>query len=121
MGCRNIVKQPLRLTSPAFTNGIEIFGNYPYIDFHYGSSDEDYTARIYEYSKNNLGIRASIVTLADWNSKLVVGGLTASPNGALHVTGDIYCTGKVITDGGIQNNSQSAVSQQIVGGGISES
>lgn len=40
------------------------------------------------------------------------------PKRKLHVVGDIYCTGKIITDGGIQNNavSQSSDSQSIGGG-----
>lgn len=53
------------------------------------------------------------------NSTQNVGVKTRYPKFPLHVIGDIYCTGKIITDGGIQDNSQSPISQQNMGGGYS--
>ena len=50
----NIAETYAAKNHPAFSNGIEISGDLPYIDFHFNNDSGDFTSRIYETSAGNL-------------------------------------------------------------------
>lgn len=54
-----------------FNSGLEIYGNTPYIDFHFGNSSADYTSRIIEQSQGTItvvgNLNATKVYNAIWN------------------------------------------------------
>ena len=48
------------LSHPAFSNGVEILGTTPYIDFHYNNSESDYTFRIVQNSEDTLTLGGKV-------------------------------------------------------------
>ena len=52
----NIASTYVRNRQPIFSSGIEISGDVPYIDFHFGNDTSDYTSRIYETAAGTLTI-----------------------------------------------------------------
>ena len=49
-----------RLNNPTFSNGIEITGTTPFIDFHYNNSESDYTFRIVQNSEDTLTLSGKV-------------------------------------------------------------
>lgn len=95
----------LHLFHPTVTDGIEMVNSIPYIDFHFNRESElDYTSRLYEFNREEMAIKCkNFMTLL--TGSMVVSEQALSPKGKLHIVGDIYCTGKIITESGFQDNS----------------
>lgn len=53
VGFANVTTEALKTTGE-----VEIYGNQPHLDFHYGNSNEDYTTRIIETASGKLNISA---------------------------------------------------------------
>ena len=49
-----------RLNNPTFSNGIEITGTTPFIDFHYNNSESDYTFRIVQNTEDTLTLGGKV-------------------------------------------------------------
>lgn len=73
------------LNHPTFSNGVEITGTTPYIDFHYNNSESDYTFRIVQNTEDTLTLGGKV----DVSNTLTV---TA---GGMSVTGNIKNTGEI--------------------------
>ena len=71
-------------TMPALniTDRIEITQSTPYIDFHWGNTDTDYTSRIIENNRNELDINGARFTLGG-----AIWGKSLSIDGGAYVTG----------------------------------
>lgn len=65
--------------------------------------DKDYISYLY-YAGD---YKECAITIDVSNYNVGIGVNNMIPQHRLHVVGDIYCTGRIITDGGIQDNSQS--------------
>lgn len=77
--------------SALFTQGIELYGFTPYIDFHFNNSSADYTSRIVEVVSGCLAINGTLAVLKSGN----VGIGTMLPTEKLYVSGNIAATGAV--------------------------
>lgn len=73
------------LSHPAFSNGIEITGVTPYIDFHYNNSESDYTFRIVQNSEDTLTL----------GGKVAVSNTLTVTSGGMSVAGNIKNTGEI--------------------------
>ena len=74
-----------QLNHPTFSNGLEITGTTPYIDFHYNNSESDYTFRIVQNSEDTLMLAG----------KVIVGGTLTVTSGGMSVAGNIKNTGEI--------------------------
>lgn len=74
-----------QLNHPAFSNGVEILGATPYIDFHYNNSESDYTFRIVQNSEDTLTLGGKVN---------VTNNLTVA-SGGMSVAGGIKNTGEI--------------------------
>ena len=73
------------LNHPAFSNGVEILGTTPYIDFHYNNSESDYTFRIVQNSEDTLTL----------DGKIDVSNTLTVTSGGMSVAGNIKNTGEI--------------------------
>lgn len=73
------------LNHPAFSNGIEILGTTPYIDFHYNNSESDYTFRIVQNSEDTLTL----------DGKVSISNNLTVTSGGMSVAGNIKNTGEI--------------------------
>lgn len=73
------------LNHPAFSNGVEILGATPYIDFHYNNSESDYTFRIVQNSEDTLTL----------GGKVSVDDTLTVTSGGMSVAGNIKNTGEI--------------------------
>lgn len=73
------------LSHPTFTNGVEITGTTPYIDFHYNNSESDYTFRIVQKTADTLTLGGKV----DVSNTLTVS------SGGMSVAGNIKNTGEI--------------------------
>lgn len=71
------------LNHPTFSNGIELTGTTPFIDFHHNNSESDYTFRIVQNTADTLTLGGKVVV----TNTLTVGGM--SVNGNIKNTGEI--------------------------------
>lgn len=74
-----------QLNHPTFSNGLEITGTTPYIDFHYNNSESDYTFRIVQNTEDTLTLGGKVS---------VVDTLTVT-SGGMSVAGNIKNTGEI--------------------------
>jgi len=82
----------------AFLNQLELYGNTPYIDFHYGNSTADYTSRIIEVASGVINILASKVGIGVANPST-----TFDVNGGIRARGTMMCDGANINGQSISN------------------
>lgn len=73
------------LSHPIFTNGVEITGATPYIDFHFNNSESDYTFRIVQNSEDTLTL----------GGKVAVSNTLTVTSGGMSVAGNIKNTGEI--------------------------
>lgn len=73
------------LSHPAFSNGVEILGTTPYIDFHYNNSESDYTFRIVQNSEDTLTL----------DGKVSISNNLTVTSGGMSVAGNIKNTGEI--------------------------
>ena len=73
------------LNHPIFSNGLEITGTTPYIDFHYNNSESDYTFRIVQDSEDTLTL----------GGKVAVSNTLTVTSGGMSVAGNIKNTGEI--------------------------
>lgn len=73
------------LSHPAFSNGVEILGTTPYIDFHYNNSESDYTFRVVQNSEDTLTL----------GGKINVSNTLTVTSGGMSVSGNIKNTGEI--------------------------
>lgn len=73
------------LNHPTFSNGLELTGATPYIDFHYNNSESDYTFRIVQNSED-------VLTLG---GKVDVANTLTVTSGGMSVAGNIKNTGEI--------------------------
>ena len=73
------------LNHPAFSNGVEILGTTPYIDFHYNNSESDYTFRIVQNSEDTLTL----------GGKVSISNNLTVTSGGMSVAGGIKNTGEI--------------------------
>lgn len=74
-----------QINHPAFSNGIEILGTTPYIDFHYNNSESDYTFRIVQNSEDTLTL----------GGKVSISNNLTVTSGGMSVAGNIKNTGEI--------------------------
>lgn len=85
------------LSHPVFSQGIEILGTTPYIDFHYNNSESDFTFRIVQNSEDTLTL----------GGKVNVADTLTVASGGMSVAGNIKNTGEIQSE---TNNSYRLVS-----------
>ena len=73
------------LNHPIFSNGVEILGTTPYIDFHYNNSESDYTFRIVQNSEDTLTL----------GGKVSISNNLTVTSGGMSVAGGIKNTGEI--------------------------
>lgn len=107
-GLAGVVIQP--------SGSIEIVGNTPYIDFHYGLSTSDYTSRIVESASGILTVTNSLTTGAN----LKVGGTlsvtgTSTLTGAVTMGSSLTVTGSIVGKVGIYSHGKVAAYDGVAG------
>ena len=76
------------LSHPTFSNGLELTGTTPYIDFHYNNSESDYTFRIVQNTEDTLTLGGKVN---------VTNNLTVA-SGGMSVAGGIKNTGEILSE-----------------------
>lgn len=101
-----------RITATVFKTGsstfihgtLELYGNTPYIDFHYNNSTSDYTSRIIEGLEGQLTVTGKLRVGLDY---------TTSTDYKLHVNGSAYAT-NFVSGSGINDFSSGTVKLDIL-------
>ena len=73
------------LNHPTFSNGLELTGTTPYIDFHFNNSESDYTFRVVQNSEDTLTL----------GGKVNVSNTLTVTSGGMSVAGGIKNTGEI--------------------------
>lgn len=85
-------------------DGMEIYFGTPFIDFHFGNSSADYTARIIEEASGTLSVKDHIKTGAGTFSGAVSTSSTLSVSGATTLTGAVTAKSTIVATGRISSH-----------------
>lgn len=83
---------------------VELYYGTPFIDFHFGNSSADYTARIIEEASGTLSVKNHIKTGAGTFSGAVSTSSTLSVSGATTLTGAVTAKSTIVATGRISSH-----------------
>lgn len=86
-------------------NAVELYYSTPFIDFHFGNSSANYTARIIEEASGTLSVKNHLKTGAGTFSGAVSTSSTLSVSGASTLTGAVACKNTLNVTGAQTNSS----------------